>query len=111
MHRFEIYLADLSGGSGSEQGGVRPVMILQNDTGNLWSTTTVVCPLTSKQKPKMSTHVALTPADCGIRENSVLLCEQVRVLDKCRIIKRLGFLADKGKRDAVDRSLGIAVGL
>jgi len=111
MKRCEIYLADLTGGSGSEQGGTRPVLVVQNDTGNIHSTTTIVCPLTSKQKTVIGTHVLLNPTDCGILYESTVLCEQVRTVDKSRLVKRVGLLINKMKIEEINRKLRVSMGL
>lgn len=91
IKRGEIYLVRLDGSVGSEQSGTRPALIIQNEKGNQFSPTTLICPLTSsKRKPYLPTHLLLTPGDSGIREPSVVLCEQLRVVDKSRLGKKLG---------------------
>ena len=85
----EIYLADLSDGCGSEQGGTRPVVIVQNDVGNRYSPTTIVCPITSKKKKTIPTHVFVAPGE-GVEKDSTVLCEQIRAVDQQRLIKKLG---------------------
>ena len=81
VYRGEIYLIDLSGQVGSEQSGVRPAIILQNDSGNEHSPTTIIAPLTSRSKNMSATHVILSPEDAGVTKESTVLCEQVRVID------------------------------
>lgn len=111
MHRGEIYLVDLSNYVGSEQSGIRPALIVQNEKGNANSPTTIICPLTSQQKPCMDTHVLLSPADCGIIKTSTVLCEQVRVIDKTRLKRKLGEITNKKKIDDINNKLLISLGL
>ena len=87
VRRGEIYYADLSPTVGSEQSGIRPVIVLQNDTGNKYSPTTVVAAITGKQKKKnLPTHIPL-PALKGLPIPSIVLCEQIRTIDKSRIVR------------------------
>lgn len=111
MHRGEIYLVDLNVHVGSEQSGLRPALIVQNETGNLHSPTTIICPLTSKQKSQLDTHVSLTPSDCGILKDSTVLCEQVRVIDKSRIRKKVGEIINKKKIEDINKRLMISIGI
>jgi len=111
IHRGEIYLVDLSNQIGSEQSGIRPAIIVQNEVGNLHSPTTIICPLTSKQKTTSVTHVCLTPNDCGIIKDSTVLCEQVRVVDKSRLRKKLGELKNKEKIIDINKKILISFGL
>ena len=111
MHRGEIYLVDLSNHIGSEQSGIRPALIVQNERGNIHSPTTIICPLTSKQKPFLDTHVALTPVDCGIIKESTVLCEQVRVVDKTRLKKKVGEVINRDKIEDINRKLLISLGM
>lgn len=111
LHRGEIYLVDLSNNIGSEQSGLRPAIIVQNETGNACSPTTIICPLTSKQKPSLGTHVLLTPDDCGIIKDSTILCEQIRTIDKSRLRKKVGELKNQNKIDDINRKLMISIGL
>ena len=111
MHRGEIYLVDLSTNVGSEQSGIRPALIVQNEKGNILSPTTIVCPLTSKKKTPMDTHVRLTPDDCGIIKESTVLCEQVRVIDKSRIKKKVGEVTNEDKIEDINRKLMLSVGI
>ncbi len=90
----EIYLADLSDGYGSEQGGTRPVVIVQNDVGNKYSPTTIVCPITSQKKKSIPTHVLVAPGE-GVEKDSTILCEQIRVVDQQRLIKKLGMIRNQ----------------
>lgn len=111
MHRGEIYLVDLNSHVGSEQSGIRPALIVQNEKGNTYSPTTIVCPLTSKQKPLQETHVFLTTGDCGIVKDSTVLCEQVRVIDKSRIMKKVGEVINRQKIEDINRKLMISMGI
>ena len=110
MKRGDIYYADLDPVVGSEQGGKRPVLIIQNDLGNRFSPTVIVLPLTGRQnKAPLPTHVPLTPPQGGIRRPSVILCEQVRTLEKTRLGGYLGRLTPE-KLAVVERALARAVG-
>ena len=91
VRRGDIYYADLSPVVGSEQGGVRPVLIIQNDTGNRYSPTVIAAAITSQtNKAKLPTHIALSAPDHGLPRDSVVLLEQVRTLDKRRLRERMG---------------------
>lgn len=112
MKRGEIYRADLDPVLGSEQGGVRPVLVVQNDQGNQSSPTVIVAPLTSRRKrPRQPTHVLVLPPEGGLTRPSQVLCEQVRTLEKSRLTDYLGALSDDTLRrvdDALLRALGTA---
>ena len=109
MKRGDIYFADLDPVIGSEQGGRRPVLIIQNDLGNRFSPTVIALPLTSKvNKAPLRTHVPLSPPQGGVRRPSVILCEQVRTLEKSRLQTYLGRLS-KEKMALVERALAAAV--
>ncbi|MBQ6950442.1 MAG: type II toxin-antitoxin system PemK/MazF family toxin [Clostridia bacterium] len=110
MKRGDIYFADLDPVIGSEQGGKRPVLIIQNDLGNRFSPTVIILPLTSRLgKRPLRTHVPLSPPQGGITKPSIILCEQVRTVEKSRLIHKMGTLK-KEKMALVDRALGAAVG-
>lgn len=110
MKRGDIYYADLDPVIGSEQGGVRPVLIIQNDLGNRFSSTVIVLPLTSKMgKAPLRTHVPLLPPQGGVRKPSIILCEQVRTLEKSRLTTRLGTIR-REKMMQVEEALALAVG-
>ena len=112
MHRGEIYLVDLSENCvGSEQAGVRPAVIVQNEIGNAHSPTTIICPLTTRDKVPLDTHVKLAPEDCGILRASTVLCEQVRVIDKSRLKKKLGQVNNQQKIEDINRKLMISIGV
>lgn len=94
IKRGELYYADLSPVVGSEQGGVRPVLIVQNDTGNKYSPTVIVAAVTSKMtKAKLPTHIELCQGEFGLMKDSVVLLEQIRTLDKRRLKERIGELS------------------
>ena len=109
MKRGEIYFADLDPVVGSEQGGIRPVLIIQNDLGNRFSPTVIVLPLTSSlNKAPLKTHVPVRPPLGGLKRPSLILCEQVRTLEKKRLKSRLGLLPRETLL-LVDRAFALAV--
>lgn len=111
VQRGEVYFADLSPVVGSEQGGVRPVLILQNDIGNRFSPTVVVAAITAQiQKAKLPTHVEISAKKYGFDRNSVILLEQVRTLDKQRLTDKITKL-DTDMMHQVDEALQISLGL
>ena len=105
IRRYDIVKADLSGAVGSEQGGIRPVLIVQNDVGNIHSCTTIVIPLTSKIKNlSQPTHTLIrSNAFTGIREDSMVLGEQMRVISSQRIINKIGTVTDENERKEIRR--------
>ncbi|WP_343252376.1 type II toxin-antitoxin system PemK/MazF family toxin [Ligaoa zhengdingensis] len=110
VKRGDIYYADLSPVVGSEQGGVRPVLIVQNDIGNKYSPTVIAAAITSqKEKSKLPTHIPLSQ-DCGLSRDSVVLLEQIRTIDKRRLKERMGRL-DGGSMTKVDKALSVSFGL
>ena len=91
IKRGELYYADLSPVVGSEQGGVRPILVVQNDTGNKYSPTIIAAAVTSKlNKAKLPTHIELSAHEFGLQKDSVILLEQIRTLDKRRLKDRIG---------------------
>ena len=93
VFRGEIYYAELSPAEGSEQGGIRPILIVQNDTGNKYSPTIIAAAVTSKlNKAKLPTHIELNAKEFGLSKDSVILLEQIRTLDKRRLKERIGEL-------------------
>ncbi|KRM26204.1 type II toxin-antitoxin system PemK/MazF family toxin [Limosilactobacillus panis] len=111
VRRGEIYFADLSPVVGSEQGGVRPVLILQNDVGNQHSPTVIVAAITTRvQKKRLPTHVLLTKTETPLAHNSVILLEQVRTIDKQRLQDRIAKIGPQRMKE-VDRALKISLGL
>lgn len=111
VKRGEIYYADLSPVVGSEQGGIRPVLIVQNDVGNKHSPTVIAAAITSqREKAKLPTHIELNAASCGLSKDSVVLLEQIRTIDKKRLKERMGEL-DKPSMSQVNNALSISFGL
>lgn len=111
IKRGEIYYADLSPVVGSEQGGIRPVLIVQNDVGNKFSPTVIAAAITSqKDKSKMPTHIEIDAAKCGLAKNSVVLLEQIRTIDKKRLMEKMGSL-DNASMQNVNSALSISFGL
>ncbi len=96
IKRGELYYADLSPVIGSEQGGVRPVLVVQNDIGNKYSPTVIAAAITSKiNKAKLPTHIEIRAVDFGLTKDSVVLLEQIRTIDKRRLQERIGELPQK----------------
>lgn len=111
VQRGDIYYADLSPVVGSEQGGIRPVLVIQNDIGNRFSPTVIVAAITGQiKKGKLPTHVDISKEDCGLEHDSVILLEQVRTLDKQRLIDKIASL-DKEIMHEVNLALEISLGL
>lgn len=111
VKRGDIYYADLSPVVGSEQGGIRPVLIIQNDVGNKYSPTVIAAAITSQiNKAKMPTHIELSAKDYGLNKDSVILLEQIRTLDKKRLRERIGHL-DSSLMVTVNDALSISFGL
>lgn len=111
IKRGEVFYADLSPVVGSEQGGVRPVLIVQNDVGNRYSPTVIAAAITSKQdKSNLPTHIDLKASRCGLAKDSVVLLEQIRTLDKKRLREKTGCL-DESDLQRVNEALGISFGL
>ncbi len=111
IKRGDIYYADLSPVVGSEQGGVRPVLIVQNDVGNKYSPTVIAAAITSRlNKNKLPTHIDVDATRYGLAKDSIILLEQIRTLDKKRLREHMGHL-DEGSMDRVDRALTVSFGL
>ena len=111
VRRGEIYYADLSPVVGSEQGGMRPVLIVQNDVGNRYSPTVIAAAITSQQnQARLPTHIEIEARTYGLTKNSVVLLEQVRTLDKRRLRERMGCLDEKAMQ-RVDGAIAISLGL
>jgi mRNA interferase MazF len=111
IKRGELFYADLSPVIGSEQGGVRPVLIVQNDIGNKYSPTVIAAAITSQiNKAKMPTHIEITAREYGLARDSVILVEQVRTIDKRRLRERICRL-DDDLMLKVDEALKISFGL
>ena len=111
VRRGDIYYADLSPVVGSEQGGMRPVLIIQNDTDNRHSPTVIAGAITSQTgKANLPTHISLAARSCGLTRDSVILLEQVRTLDKSRLRERMGRL-DEPAMHQVDNAIAVSFGL
>ncbi|NLJ74553.1 MAG: type II toxin-antitoxin system PemK/MazF family toxin [Firmicutes bacterium] len=111
VSRGDIFYANLNPVIGSEQGGVRPVLILQNDIGNKYSPTTIVAAITSKiKKAKLPTHVELDSSNFDLEKDSVILLEQVRTIDKRRLKEKIARLDEETMRE-IDQALQISLGL
>jgi len=111
IRRGDIFFANLNPVIGSEQGGTRPVLVLQNDVGNKHSPTTIVAAITSRiKKAKLPTHVELSKEFAGLDRDSVILLDQLRTVDRCRLKERIARL-DPGIMARVDAALAISVGL
>lgn len=111
VKRGDIYYADLSPVVGSEQGGVRPVLIVQNDVGNKFSPTVIAAAITSqKEKSKLPTHIELNSEHCGLSKDSVVLLEQIRTIDKRRLKEKMGAI-DGSAINKVNKALSISFGL
>lgn len=111
VKRGELYFADLSPVVGSEQGGVRPVLIIQNDVGNKYSPTVIAAAVTSRQeKAKIPTHIELDSPESGLQKNSIVLLEQIRTIDKRRLREKMGHL-DHSAMELIDNALRVSFGL
>lgn len=111
IKRGDIYYADLSPVIGSEQGGVRPVLIVQNDVGNKYSPTVIAAAITSQiNKAKLPTHIEISAQEYGLIKDSVILLEQIRTIDKKRLREKIGRLDDE-LMEKVNEALGISFGL
>lgn len=112
IKRGDMFYADLSPVVGSEQGGVRPVLIIQNDTGNKFSPTVIVSAITSQlNKNKLPTHIELDSVEFGLKSDSVVLAEQIRTIDKSRLKEKIGHIDDNSIMDRVNNALGVSFGL
>ena len=111
VKRGDIFYADLSPVVGSEQGGCRPVLIVQNDTGNKHSPTVIAAAITSQTgKARLPTHIQLQGQSVGLSRDSVILLEQIRTIDKSRLRERMGRL-DENTMSAVDSAIAVSFGL
>ena len=111
VKRGDIYYADLSPVVGSEQGGVRPVLIVQNDTGNRYSPTVIAAAITSQtNKAKLPTHIEISAPDHGLPRNSVVLLEQIRTLDKRRLREHMVHV-DGELMERIDAAIAVSFGL
>ena len=111
IKRGDIYYADLSPVVGSEQGGLRPVLIVQNDVGNKHSPTVIAAAITSRMsKAKLPTHIDVSASDVGLSKDSVILLEQIRTIDKKRLKEKMGHL-DSQKMNDVNFAIQVSFGL
>ncbi len=113
IKRGDVYYADLSPVIGSEQGGLRPVLIVQNDVGNKYSPTVIAAAITSKMtKAKLPTHIDVTADSVGLAKDSVILLEQIRTIDKARLKEKMGHLDDNtmlNVNNAITVSFGLGI--
>jgi len=111
IKRGDIFYADLSPVIGSEQGGLRPVLIVQNDVGNKYSPTVIAAAITSRMsKTRLPTHIDVYASDAGLTKDSVILAEQVRTIDKRRLKEKIGHIDDK-LMHSIDCALKISFGI
>lgn len=111
IKRGDIYYADLSPVVGSEQGGLRPVLIVQNDIGNRYSPTVIAAAITSRMgKTKLPTHIDIYASEVGLAKDSVILLEQIRTLDKRRLREKMGHL-DQNVMEKVNGAISVSFGL
>jgi mRNA interferase MazF len=111
VKRGDVYFADLSPVVGSEQGGVRPVLVIQNNIGNRFSPTVIIAAITAQiQKAKLPTHVEIDAKRYGFERDSVILLEQIRTIDKQRLTDKITHLDDE-MMEKVDEALQISLGL
>lgn len=111
IKRGDIFYADLSPVVGSEQGGIRPVLIVQNNVGNKFSPTVIAAAITSqKYKTDLPTHIKVNADECGLSRDSIVLLEQVRTIDKRRLRERMGNL-DETDMGRIDKALSVSFGL
>ena len=111
VKRGDMFYADLSPVIGSEQGGVRPVLIIQNDLGNKYSPTVIAAAITSQTtKTKLPTHIEIKGEKQGLKNNSVILTEQIRTIDKSRLKEKIGHIDDKMVMNKINNALGVSFG-
>ena len=111
VRRGDIYYADLSPVVGSEQGGLRPVLIIQNDIGNRYSPTVIAAAITSRLgKTRLPTHIGIYASEVGLSKDSVILLEQIRTLDKRRLREKMGHMDEDMMRE-IDNAIAVSFGL
>ena len=111
VSRGEIYFAELNPVQGSEQGGVRPVLIIQNDIGNTYSPTTIILAITSQlNKARLPTHVELSAGESGLKKDSVILAEQMRTIDKSRLRQKVAQL-NQPTMQRIENAVAVSIGL
>ena len=112
VKRGDMFYADLSPVVGSEQGGIRPVLIIQNDLGNKYSPTVIAAAITSqKTKNKLPTHIEIDSSSSGLKSDSIILTEQIRTIDKSRLKEKIGHINDNNVIDKINSALGVSFGL
>ena len=112
IKRGDMFYADLSPVVGSEQGGIRPVLIIQNDTGNKYSPTVIAAAITSQTgKNKLPTHIEIGTECSGLKSDSIVLTEQIRTIDKSRLKERIGHIDDGKIINKINNALGVSFGL
>ena len=112
VKRGDMVYADLSPVVGSEQGGIRPVVIIQNDTGNMHSPTVIAAAITSQMgKNKLPTHIELGPQNSDLKSESIVLAEQIRTIDKSRLKEKIGHIDDQQIMNQINNALGVSFGL
>ncbi len=113
VKRGDMFYADLSPVVGSEQGGIRPVLIIQNDTGNKYSPTVIAAAITSQTgKTKLPTHIEIGSSNgIGLKSDSVVLTEQIRTIDKSRLKEKIGHINDENVMKKINGALGVSFGL
>jgi len=112
IKRGDMFYADLSPVVGSEQGGIRPVLIVQNDTGNKYSPTVIAAAITSQiGKNKLPTHIEIDSKEVGLKTDSIVLAEQIRTIDKSRLKEKIGHIDDKQVMGKINSAIGISFGL
>ncbi len=112
IKRGDMFYADLSPVVGSEQGGIRPVLIIQNDLGNKYSPTVIAAAITSQTtKNKLPTHIEIQSNEGGLKNDSVILTEQIRTIDKSRLKEKIGHIEDENVMKQINDALGVSFGL
>ena len=112
IKRGDMFYADLSPVVGSEQGGIRPVVIIQNDLGNKYSPTVIAAAITSQtNKSRLPTHIEIGSNTEGLKSNSVILTEQIRTIDKSRLKEKIGHIDDASVMNKINSALGVSFGL
>lgn len=107
----DICYVDFGSNTGSEQNGIRPALIIQNDKGNTYSPTTIVASITSQEKKHLPTHVIIDPQESGLNKVSTVMFEQIRTIDKRRIISKVGHIDTSWLINNIKKSLTISFGM
>ena len=112
IKRGDMFYADLSPVVGSVQGGIRPVLIIQNDLGNKYSPTVIAAAITSQTgKAKLPTHIEIGSENNGLKSDSIILTEQIRTIDKSRLREKIGHIDDENVMNELNNALGVSFGL